>query len=93
MPFLCVYFPLKPWVIFFSELSGRILPWGVAGCPAWGRKEVAQIASAQRMKSVRDVHVVQAIKTGKVNIAWSQVDIVPSFEPPKKPMDKMKVKL
>ena len=25
-----------------------------------GRKEVAQIASAQRMKSVRDVHVVQA---------------------------------
>jgi hypothetical protein len=24
-----------------------------------GRKEVAQIASAQRMKSVRDVHVVQ----------------------------------
>ena len=52
MPFLCIYFLLNHGWFFFFGISGHFA--------AWGRKEVAQIASAQRMKSVRDVHVVQA---------------------------------
>ena len=41
-------------VLFEKRGLSHRAPW-----PRVGRKEVAQIASAQRMKSVRDVHVVQ----------------------------------
>ena len=51
----------KPKRTFFFRFVFQVWAFGSnRSMELGGRKEVAQIASAQRMKSVRDVHVVQA---------------------------------